>query len=131
MFSDLFIDTIREVVDLRDIKYIKIHHMEPDHSVSLPKLLKEYNLKTIVNDNPLVRNLITSFYGIEPRLKPIKDLEVLTVGGKRLQFIFVSWLHWPETMITYIRDMKVLLTCDVFGGFGISPTLYDEKQRHH
>jgi len=84
MFSDLFIDTIREVVDLRDTKYVIIHHMEPDHSGPLPKLLKEYKLKTIVIGHPLVRNLITSFYGIGPRFMPIKDLEVLTVSDKRL-----------------------------------------------
>ena len=58
-FSDLFIDTLKKVIDLRDIRYVVLHHMESDHSGSLPKLLKKHNLKAIIIGHPLVKNMIT------------------------------------------------------------------------
>ncbi len=125
-FSDIFIDSLREVIDLKSIKYVVIHHIEPDHSGSLPRLLQEIRSEAIMIGHPLVKDMLQSFYGIKPRFKTIKDLETISFGDKELQFIFVPWLHWPETVMTYVKNMKVLLTCDAFGGFGIPPTLYDE-----
>lgn len=88
-FSDIFIDSLREVIDLKSIKYVVIHHMEPDHSGSLPRLLQEIRSEAIMIGHPLVKDMLQSFYGIKPRFKTIKDLETISFGDKELQFIFV------------------------------------------
>lgn len=126
-YSELFIDTLRGVVDPKDIKYVVIHHMEPDHSGSIPRLLETCRCEPTVLGHPLVNNMLRSFYGVEARFTPVKDLEEMPVAGRSLKFIHIPWLHWPDTIATYIADSKVLLTCDAFGGFGIPPTIYDDN----
>jgi flavorubredoxin len=127
-YADLYVKTLRRVVDLRDVKYIVTHHTEPDHSGSLPKLLEVTGNAPTVLGHPIAKQLISAFYGIEPRFRAVKDLEELVVGGKKLRFIYIPWLHWPDTIATYIADYGALLTCDAFGGFGLPKTLYDDDE---
>lgn len=126
-YSDLFVDSVRRIVDPRDIKYIVVHHMEPDHSGSLPKLLSETGVKPTLVGRPLVKDMLKFFYGIETNFKAVKDLDALNIGSVELRFIHIPWLHRPDTIATYIKDLKVLLTCDAFGGYWIPPTLYDDE----
>jgi len=125
-YSELFINTLHNVVDPKDIKYVVIHHMEPDHSGSIPKLLERCGCNPTVLGHPLVGNMLRSFYGVEARFTPVKDMEEVSVGGRNLKFIYIPWLHWPDTIATYIKDSGILLTCDAFGGFGIPPAIYDD-----
>ncbi|MEM2201225.1 MAG: FprA family A-type flavoprotein, partial [Ignisphaera sp.] len=113
-YSELFLETLRKVVDLKDIKYIIIHHMEQDHSGSIPKILEVVNDNITVVGHPIVRDLISSFYRVKFSFKAVKDLEGMVVGGKKLRFIYIPWLHWPDTIATYIEDLKALLSCDAF-----------------
>ncbi len=125
-YADLFVETLRKVIDLRDLKYIVIHHMEPDHSGALPKLLNECCYKPTLVGHPLVKNMLSSFYGIEAPFRAVRDLDTLVVGNTNLRFIYIPWLHWPETIATYIENLRALLTCDAFGGFGVLPALFDD-----
>uniref|UniRef100_A0A832C8W1 FprA family A-type flavoprotein n=1 Tax=Ignisphaera aggregans TaxID=334771 RepID=A0A832C8W1_9CREN len=125
-YSELFLETLRKVVDLKDIKYIIIHHMEQDHSGSIPKILEVVNDNITVVGHPIVRDLISSFYRVKFSFKAVKDLEGMVVGGKKLRFIYIPWLHWPDTIATYIEDLKALLSCDAFGGYGIPSMPYDD-----
>lgn len=127
-YADLFIESLRKVADLRDIKYIVIHHMEQDHSGSIPKLLEAIGKDVTVLGHTIVKNELLAFYGVEPKFRAVKDLEVIGVGNKKLKFIYIPWLHWPDTIATYVEDLKVLLTCDAFGGYGLPKTLYDEDE---
>ena len=126
-YAEEFVDALKSVVEPRDIDFIVLHHLEPDHSGSLPKVLKENGYRAVVLANPLAKGMISSFYGITPKFKPIKDGDTLNIGKHTLKFIYAPWLHWPETMMTYIEELKTLLTCDVFGGFSIPPSLYDDS----
>jgi len=127
VYADLFVDTLKKIVDLRDIKYIVVHHMEPDHSGAIPRLLQEAGKEPVVLGHPIAKNLFISFYGFEPKFRVVKDLEELVVGGKKLRFIYIPWLHWPDTIATYLEDLGVVLTCDAFGGYGIPKSLYDDS----
>lgn len=125
-YSELFIDTLRSVVDLKDIKHVVVHHMEPDHSGSIPKLLEKCGCDPTVLGHPLAGNMLKYFYGVEARFVSVKDMEEMSIGGRNIRFIYIPWLHWPDTIATYIKDSGILLTCDAFGGFGIPPTIYDD-----
>lgn len=125
VYSDLFVETIREVVDPRDIDFIVLHHLEQDHSGALPRILEANGYKATVLAHPLAKSMIESFYNIRPKFKAVKDGETLDLTKYSLKFIYTPWLHWPETMVTYIEQLKALVTCDAFGGFSTPSTLYD------
>jgi len=118
-FTKEFIEVLKSLIDVKDVKFVVVHHMEPDHSGALPELLKELNQAAEVLGHPLTGRLIESLYGLKPRFRPVKDGEVVKLGQHKLTFIHTPWLHWPETMLTYVEDLKYLVTCDVFGAYSI------------
>ncbi len=124
-YSSLFLEALERVVDLRDIRYLVVHHMEPDHSGALPLVIRENPSVTVIGHR-LVENMIKSFYGVETRFKPVSSLEGISIGGYNLEFIHAPWLHWPETIMTYIHEHKLLLSCDAFGAYSIPPTITDQ-----
>ncbi|ABN69169.1 beta-lactamase domain protein [Staphylothermus marinus F1] len=126
IYGKEFINELKKIVDPKEIKYLIIHHMEPDHSGSIKDLL-EINSEILVLGHPLTKGMIESFYNVKPKFKPVKDNEVLEIGEYKLQFIYTPWLHWPETIMTYIEDLHVLLTCDAFGSYNILDKIYDTE----
>ncbi|MGC9009797.1 MAG: FprA family A-type flavoprotein [Sulfolobales archaeon] len=126
IYADLYIETLKRIIDLRDIKYVIIHHTEPDHSGSIPKLLEATSHRPIVIGHPIAKSIFTAFYGVEPKFKTISDLETLQIGSEKIRFIHIPWLHWPDTVATYLENKEILLTCDVFGGYSTPPSLYDD-----
>lgn len=126
-YSKEFIENLSKIIDLKDIDFIVLHHMEQDHSGSLPRILELNNYRATILAHPLAKDMIEAFYGVKPKFKPIRDGEVLNIGEYSLKFLYTPWLHWPETMVTYIKELSILLTCDVFGGFSIPRTLYDSE----
>ncbi|RLE60877.1 MAG: FprA family A-type flavoprotein [Thermoprotei archaeon] len=121
-----FVEAITKVVDVRDIDIIVTHHMEPDHSGTIAHVL-EKNEKVKVFGHPMARKMFESFYGIEGRFKPVADGEQLNIGNHVLTFHFTPWLHWPETIMTYISDMGVLVSGDAFGGYSVPDSLTDSS----
>ena len=125
-YSDLFISELKKIVDPSEVRYLVVHHMEPDHSGSLKALL-EVNPEITVIGHPLVNSMIESFYGVTPKFRPVKDGEELTIGSYRLKFIYTPWLHWPETIMTYLYEHGILFTCDAFGSYSIPPGIYNDE----
>ena len=113
-FKDEFLNNIKEVVDIKDIDYVVIHHTEPDHAGCL---------KYILEINPDVQVFATKaahMYLKDQINKPfncttVKTGDTLNIGKRTLEFIQAPFLHWADTMFTYVPQDKVLLTCDAFG----------------
>ncbi|MEO3992798.1 MAG: FprA family A-type flavoprotein [Desulfurococcaceae archaeon TW002] len=120
-FSEEYIDALKKVVDLRDIRYVVIQHMEPDHSSSLKALSTLSEFRAEVLGNPLTAKLIKSLLGIDVKFRPVKDGDELRLSDTVLKFLHAPWLHWPETIFTYIEELKALMTCDAFGAYSIPP----------
>jgi len=97
------------------IDYVVSQHSEQDHSGSIPRILAEHpEAKVIVSDKgkPMLADLL----GIaDARMQPVKDGERLGLGGLTLEFVYFPWVHWPETMLTWLPERRVLFTCDLFG----------------
>ncbi len=126
-YAELFMETLRRMIDPRSLDYIVVHHMEPDHSGALPAVLREAR-DAVVLGHPLAQGMIRSFYGVDPAFKPVRDGERLGLGGAEAIFIHTPWLHWPETIVTYLAAEKTLLTCDAFGSYGLpGDAVYDEE----
>ncbi len=103
--------------DLGDdtVDYIVANHAEQDHSGSLPVLIKKYPNAKIVT-NALSKQILINLLNLpEDAFLIIRDNDTLDLGGKTLRFLLMPWVHWPETMITYLEEDKILFTCDLFG----------------
>ena len=122
-----FIQSVEKIIDPKKIDYLVIHHMEPDHSGCIDEIVK-YNPNVTILGHPLVNKMISAFYGIDNyNFRAVKDNEVLEINDVKLRFIYTPWLHWPETIMTYLEDDKILFTGDVFGSYSIPDDIYADK----
>jgi flavorubredoxin len=113
-----------KALDLDHIDYIVSQHAEQDHSGSISKLAKLYpNAKIVATGK--CKDLLVSF-GLAPeeRIMEVKDKELISLGDKTLQFISAPWVHWPDTMFTYLQEDRVLFTCDFLGSHLATSSLY-------
>jgi len=112
------------LADVPVIDYVIANHAEQDHSGSIPHVLAKYPDAKVVT-TPKCRDLLASLLLIsENRFITVSDGETLSLGNKTLEFIYAPWVHWPETMLTYLREDKILLTCDLFGSHLATTDLY-------
>ncbi|MGB2982405.1 MAG: FprA family A-type flavoprotein, partial [Candidatus Bipolaricaulia bacterium] len=92
-----------------------VQHVEQDHSGSVPAVIERYPNVQIVS-SPKARPMIADHLGVdEDRITAVEDRETLSLGDRTFEFIHAPWVHWPETMLTYLREDRVLFTCDLFG----------------
>jgi len=97
------------------VDYIIVNHAEQDHSGSLPMAAELFPGASIVVSEKC-KDLVVSLLEIAPeRCIVVKDRDTLSLGNKTLEFIMAPWVHWPETMLTYLREDKILFPCDLFG----------------
>jgi anaerobic nitric oxide reductase flavorubredoxin len=115
--SDEFFDQLAETVPIGEIDYLVVNHMEPDHTGIIKTLLR-INDKIVILCTEKAKTMLNSFYCVTDRVKAVADGETVSLGGKSLQFFHAPFVHWPETMVTYVPSDKVLFTCDAFGGYG-------------
>jgi flavorubredoxin len=110
--------------DVPVIDYVIANHAEQDHSGSIPQVLAKYpNAKVVTT--PKGKDMLVALLLIpEDRFITVSDGETLSLGDKTLEFIHASWVHWPETMLTYLREDKVLFPCDLFGSHLATTDLY-------
>lgn len=116
-YSDIFIQNLTSALEGRNLDYIVINHMEPDHSGSLGILKKLYPDLTIIG-NKRTMDMVEGYYKIKDNLKIVEDNETLSIGQRTLQFFLTPMVHWPETMITYAVEDKTIFSGDAFGTFG-------------
>jgi flavorubredoxin len=102
-------------LNINNIDYIIANHAEQDHSGSIPKILEMYpNAKVLTN--PKCRDMLIDLLLIpEDKFITINDRETVSLGNKTLEFISAPWVHWPETMFTYLKEDKILFSCDFLG----------------
>jgi flavorubredoxin len=104
--------------------YVVAHHGEQDHSGSLVKLIDKYPEAVIVANEKCKAELVDHLRLPAGRIRVIGDGETLDLGGKTLTFIFTPWVHWPETMCTWLPEDKLLFTCDFFGSHLATSDMY-------
>ncbi|MCL7392192.1 MAG: FprA family A-type flavoprotein, partial [Thaumarchaeota archaeon] len=126
VYADDLIEAIRGIVSPRDLTHVIVHHVEPDHSGSLPKVLEANGFRAEVVTNPMSKPMIESFYKICPKFRLVKDCEEISAAGEKIKLINTPWLHWPETMMSYLTNRRILVPCDAFGGYSIPRTILDE-----
>ena len=121
-----FIDQIRKVIDPAVIDYIICNHTEPDHSGSLHHLLSLAPNATVVGSGQALSYLQEMSPKSFRSLK-VKDGDTLDLGNKTLEFIGAPNLHWPDSIYTYLKEDRLLFTCDSFGAHYCSDSIFDDE----
>ena len=112
-----YLRSIEKATAGRAVDYLVVNHMEPDHSGSIAALRQRYpDMKIIGNAKTL--QMIDGYYGISDNLLEVADGYTLSLGRESLTFYLVPMVHWPETMVTYGNETKILFSGDAFGCFG-------------
>ena len=111
------------------IDYIVAHHAEQDHSGTIPAVLSRYGDAKVLATTKGKGILIDLLHVPEERVATVEDGESLSLGDKTLEFIYMPWVHWPETMVSYLREDRVLFTCDLFGSHLATSDLYADEAR--
>ena len=101
--------------DITRIDYLISNHTEQDHSGSIPWVLERYPEVQLLSSEP-AKPMLVDHLGLDAgKIRTVADGEKLDLGGKTLRFITTPWVHWPETISTYLEEDKVLFSCDWFG----------------
>jgi len=100
---------------VKKIDYVIANHAEQDHSGSLPFVLNEHPEAKVVCSEKCKEFLMDLLLIPAERFKVVGENDHISLGDKTLQFIVTPWVHWPETIVTYLREGKILFPCDFFG----------------
>lgn len=115
--SDLFFENLTYALDGKTLDYVVVHHMEPDHSATLASVLERYpDVKVVTTQKAAV--MMNNFFGFSKDALLVKEGDTLCVGAHTLQFILAPMVHWPEVMMTYVKEEGILFSADAFGTFG-------------
>lgn len=127
--TDVLLNNLKELGVSR-IDYIIAHHGEQDHSGSIPQVLSAYPMAKVVANAKCKDELKDHLLVPEEKFQVVADREKLSLGNKTLEFIFAPWVHWPETMFTYLKEDEILFTCDFLGSHLATSELFvNEKPR--
>ena len=125
--AEQFYENLNHALAGRDLDYLVVQHMEPDHCALLEEVVKTHKNVKIVCTAKTV-SMIKQFFNfdIDSKVMIVKEGDTLSTGTHEFQFIMAPMVHWPEVMVTYDKKDKVLFTADAFGSFGaINGNLYD------
>ena len=129
-----FIENINHVLGNKKLDYLIVQHMEPDHSLAIKTILEKFpQVKIVANEKTLT--MIKQFYQlkIDKQTIIVKEGDSLNTGRHTLHFVMAPMVHWPEVMVTYDANDKILFSADGFGCFGaLNGALYaDEVDFNH
>lgn len=114
-----FLENVEAVLDGRDLDYIIVNHMEPDHCATLGEIVRRYpDVKVVCNAKTVP--IINQFYefGVDSRAIIVKEGDTLSTGKHNFTFYLAPMVHWPEVMVTFDTTDKILFSADAFGTFG-------------
>ena len=117
-------ELLSQLEDVSKIDYVISHHAEQDHSGAIPQVLEKFPDAKVIS-TPKAKGMLKDLLAIpEERFNPVKDGQTVSLGDKTLKFIYTPWVHWPETMVTYLEEDRILFSCDFFGSHIATSDLY-------
>ncbi len=135
-FTDEYFSRIDDILSDRQVDYLVVNHVEPDHSGSIKALVDKYPGIAVVG-NKKTFPMLENFYGAFNNIITVDDGDKLDLGSHELNFYTIPMVHWPESMVTYDSSTGILFSNDAFGSFGtldggvfddeINLTFYEEE----
>ena len=130
-----FLENVTHALGGRELDYLVVNHMEPDHCANIEELVRRYpNVKVVGNKKTF--QLFSQFYHLDIAENHylVKEGDILDLGEHKLEFFFAPMVHWPEVMLTYEQTRNILFSADAFGTFGaLSGNLFVDQldyERH-
>lgn len=132
---DLFLEKLESTLGGRDLDYLVIHHMEPDHSGAITSVMEAYPEVKLVG-NKKTRDFLETYYELEKSFDfnydedfvEVGDGDVLDLGDTSLTFFMTPMVHWPESMVSYESSTGTLFSQDAFGSFGtLDGAIFDDE----
>jgi NADH oxidase (H2O-forming) len=123
--AELFAN-VAEILPVESLDYVVINHSEPDHAGALADLLERHPRVTVLLSRPaktFVDNLVNAGY----TFRIVGDGEEVSLGGKTLRFLVTPFLHWPDTILTYLVEDAILFPCDFLGAHYASPEFFNDE----
>jgi flavorubredoxin len=113
--------------DVPRIDYVISDHTEQDHSGGLPWVLERYPMAELLSSET-AKPMLVDHLGLDAaKIRTVADGQKLELGGKTLRFLYTPWVHWPETMSTYLEEDQVLFSCDWFGAHRAQTDLFADS----
>jgi flavorubredoxin len=117
-------------LDIARIDYVITNHAEQDHSGLIPGVLERYPDAVVVTNAKCKTFTMEHLMVPEDKFHVVKDGDTLSLGDKTLSFIIAPWVHWPETMLTYLNEDRILFPCDLFGSHLASSDIFSVDEGH-
>lgn len=121
-------ELMEQLQGVDNIDYVVSQHSEQDHAGALPDVLKRFPSAKLLCSEKARDMLISHLHVPEERVQVVADGESVSLGNKTLTFIYTPWVHWPETMCTYVPEDQCLFSCDFFGSHLATTDLYVTDQ---
>lgn len=126
-------------LEVRELDYVIANHAEQDHSGGISRVLQEYPQAKVITNQKCKTMLMELLLLHEEKFIKVGDKDTISLGDKMLEFIIAPWVHWPETMLTYLQEDRILFPCDLFGAHLASselyatdlPRLYESAKRYY
>ena len=125
-FWETYLAKLTSLCNPSEISYIVLNHTEPDHSGCVARLLQIAPQAIVVGSGNAIRYL-KDLVGFEFPHLVVRDGQTLSLGNKTLQFVAAANLHWPDSIMTYLREDKLLFTCDIFGEHYCHEAVFDDE----
>lgn len=126
-FAQDFIDRISSIVDPSKIDYLISNHVEMDHSGAIPDVMKVMPNATIVTVGMNGLKGLQAHYGDKYKYQTVKTGDILNIGKRNLTFVSTPMLHWPDNMVTYCPEEKILFSNDAYGQHFASSGHFDDE----
>ncbi len=130
-YTDIFFNNIKEISSMHDVKYLVVNHCEPDHSGAIKKLI-EINPNILIfcsKASSIFLKEITNFDNLN--IHVVEENEEIKFNEHTLKFLIAPFLHWPDSMFTYLINENILFTCDFLGSHYCEPTMQDYYITYH
>lgn len=125
-FWDEYLRQLQEVVSLEEIDYLIVNHTEPDHAGSIESLLGKIPNLTILGSATALQ-FLQDITNRKFKSQAVEQGDTLSLGDKTLEFIHAPFLHWPDSIYTYLQEDKILFTCDSFGSHYSDERIFNDQ----
>jgi NADH oxidase (H2O-forming) len=126
IFTEDYLARVASLVPLDQIDMVVVNHTEPDHSGALGALL-ERNPNIEVYCTKAAGNFLKQLYDMPIKTQVVVEGQEIDLGGKTLRFLLAPYLHWPDSMFTYLPEQQLLFSCDAFGAHFCAEGLFDDE----
>ncbi|MBW2059636.1 MAG: flavodoxin domain-containing protein [Deltaproteobacteria bacterium] len=126
-FRDQLLQNIRNIVDPAEIDYIVVNHVEPDHSSSLPGIVETVKPEKLLCSPMGKKALLDHYHREDWPYEVVESGRPMVLGRRTVEFLETRMLHWPDSMFSYLKEERLLISSDAFGEHWATSERFDDQ----